>query len=105
MSNQTNSNSFAQAFLPGLILGLVIGAAAGAFLPDLLGGNKIPAASGHATPGQAPTERDGQPVPTQEEIDQMIDDAQDGVDDAAEAVEDAVTNPPVEVPTTPPNPA
>ncbi len=40
-SNTSNASaqprdSFARAFLPGLILGLVIGAAAGAFLPDLL---------------------------------------------------------------------
>mgnify|MGYP006177684639 CR=1 FL=1 len=37
-TNKPNSGSFAQAFLPGLILGLVIGAVAGALLPDLLGG-------------------------------------------------------------------
>lgn len=74
-SNKSNSGSFAQAFLPGLILGLVIGAVAGAFLPDLLGGSKIPAPTGEFTP--APTDsRDGIPSqPTQEEVEQMIEDA------------------------------
>ncbi len=82
-SNKSNSGSFAQAFLPGLILGLVIGAVAGAFLPDLLGGSKIPAPTGEFTP--TPTDsRDGIPgQPTQEEVEQMIEDAAGQVEDAA----------------------
>lgn len=76
-SNKSNG-SFAQAFLPGLILGLVIGAVAGALLPDLLGGSKIPAPSGQVTPG-SPTDRDQ--IPTQDEAQGIIDDAAGQVGD------------------------
>jgi hypothetical protein len=88
-TNKPNSGSFAQAFLPGLILGLVIGAVAGALLPDLLGGSKIPAPTGEYTPNPD-ADRDGIPqMPTQDEAEQMIDDAAGG------AIEDpAATDPP-----------
>ncbi len=86
-SNKPNSGSFAQAFLPGLILGLVIGAVAGALLPDLLGGSKIPAPNGEYTPDPAAgadLERDGMPgMPTQDDAEQMIDDAAGTIEDPA----------------------
>lgn len=40
--NHGSNNSFSHAFLPGLILGLIVGAVAGAFLPDLMGGPRLP---------------------------------------------------------------
>ncbi len=57
----TSGDSFAKAFLPGLILGLVIGGAAGAFLPDLLSSRPTlptaPAPTGPRPPrDQAPKE-------------------------------------------------
>lgn len=84
-TNKPNSGSFAQAFLPGLILGLVIGAVAGALLPDLLGGSKIPAPTGEYTPNTNPdAERDAMPdmpdMPTQDDAEQMIDDAAGSLD-------------------------
>jgi hypothetical protein len=92
-TNKPNSGSFAQAFLPGLILGLVIGAVAGALLPDLLGGSKIPAPTGEYTPGTSPdADRDGMPdMPTQDEAEQMIDDAAGTIEDPA--VPDPAGNP------------
>lgn len=60
MSDTQKNSSFANAFIPGLILGLVIGAAAGAFLPDLLGGSNIPAPDTNAVPADRANEyRDG----------------------------------------------
>lgn len=60
MSDAQKNSSFANAFVPGLILGLVIGAAAGAFLPDLLGGSNIPTPDANAVPAdRTPEVRDG----------------------------------------------
>lgn len=90
MTDQDNasSGSFAHAFLPGLILGLVIGAAAGAFLPDLLGGAHIPAPTGAGSPAHT-DERDARErEPSPEEIQDMI----DGAVDEAEGV--VPTDPP-----------
>ena len=96
MSNaakNTHHGSFSHAFLPGLILGLVIGAVAGAFLPDFLGGNKIPPPTGDSVPGEVRTQ-DGEAPLTDDQIQDMIDDAQgaagDLIDDAGEAAEDLI---------------
>lgn len=87
MSNENaNTSSFSHAFLPGLILGLVIGAVAGAFLPDLMGGSKIPPPTHEGSPS-LPNERDGQPVPSQEEVDQATQDAIDAANEAANGAE------------------
>ena len=80
--DHATSGSFAHAFLPGLILGLVIGAVAGAFLPDLLGGNRIPAPATDATPAAAGDRDARDEMPSQEELQEMIDEA---VEDAQEA--------------------
>ena len=108
MSNENaNSNSsFSHAFLPGLILGLIIGAVAGAFLPDLLGGPKIPAATSSSHSGNTtPRDREGEPAMTDEQIQELIDEAenqtedviddmQGTIDDAAEEVENNLPTPP-----------
>lgn len=92
MSNNSNSNSsFSHAFLPGLILGLIVGSVAGAFLPDFLGGNKLPEfrAVGDGT-GHS---RDrGEEMSYDEETQKIIDDANDAgadvIDDLKEQAED-----------------
>jgi hypothetical protein len=71
-----HSGSFAQAFVPGLILGLVIGALAGAFLPDLFSGPSIPAPTGE--PGPAYEDRDrleGAAPITPEEAEEIVEPA------------------------------
>lgn len=89
MSNENTSGSFTHAFLPGLILGLVIGAAAGAFLPDIMGGSKIPADElGTHAPSAEPRDTEG--GPSEEDIQDLIDEAEQQTDDAADAVEDAI---------------
>lgn len=91
MPDDTNqTGSFTHAFLPGLILGLVVGAVGGAFLPDLLGGSRIPSASDAPHTGDIPTGpamRDGMPVGDQpgETIDDAADRASDAMDDAQDA--------------------
>ncbi len=53
--NRGSNNSFSHAFLPGLILGLIVGAVAGAFLPDFLGGPRLPDQTLSAQPdGESP---------------------------------------------------
>lgn len=99
--HHANSGSFAHAFIPGLILGLVIGAVAGAFLPDWIGGPKIPAPTGEVVPG-APMPREGERSRSSDEFDPMIEDADpdapnpDGTDTLDEAPPPAVprTTPP-----------
>jgi len=91
MSNAANDNhsgSFSHAFLPGLILGLVIGAVAGAFLPDFIGGSKIPTPSGEITPRDAGP-RDGETPMTEEDIQGLIDEAEDAAEDTADQAGDA----------------
>ncbi|MFK7884403.1 MAG: hypothetical protein AB8F26_09520 [Phycisphaerales bacterium] len=114
MSNENNSGSFSHAFLPGLILGLVIGAAAGAFLPDLMGGNRIPTAGsgGNHTPAE-PRDAEGS---SQEDIqgiideaekqageaaDDLADDAQGLLEDGAEKVEEVIDDVTESIPTPP----
>lgn len=93
-SNTKAPGSFAQAFLPGLILGLVIGAVAGAFLPDWFGGSNIPA--GEVTPGTpaTPGDRDGIPQDDRDAIDDLIEDQR-----PADPT-DPTDNPPAEIPPT-----
>ncbi|MEM9372538.1 MAG: hypothetical protein AAGA55_02745 [Planctomycetota bacterium] len=92
-----HNGSFSHAFLPGLILGLVIGAVAGAFLPDWMGGSKIPAPDAEVDPS-VPATRDGEAVPTDEQIQEIVDDAMEAggeaADDATEAAEDAIPSAP-----------
>lgn len=111
MSDASNNNgSFSHAFLPGLILGLVLGAVAGAFLPDFMGGSKIPAATGVVDPTQ-PATRDGQTPASDDDLQELIDEAEgaagDVIDDATDAagdlIEDAKEAIPTELPTTPPS--
>lgn len=91
MSDSSNStspsnNSFSHAFLPGLILGLIIGAVAGAFLPDWLGGPKLPAQRGEMGDLSQPldhgmeSDRDS----LSEEDQQIIDDAMNEIEDEAD---------------------
>lgn len=109
-ASNNNSGSFSHAFLPGLILGLVIGAGAGAFLPDLMGGNRIPTPTGETDPN-APATRDGQDPMTDDQIQEIIDDAEgtaeDLIDDATNAAEDLIDDAedalPSDVPSTPPS--
>lgn len=92
----SDSGSFSRAFLPGLILGLVVGGLCGAVLPDLLGGRTPAGMGSHTGTGEVDTsERDRPSEP-------VVDDATntdtapdtgaatDAVDGAADAVRDAV---------------
>lgn len=86
MSNNSNSspnNSFSHAFLPGLILGLIVGAVAGAFLPDFLGGPKIPAHTSGAGNGDGATHaRDRAHEGAGADLDEALEDAQQKLDEA-----------------------
>ncbi|MBL4697845.1 MAG: YtxH domain-containing protein [Phycisphaerales bacterium] len=91
-NNTADSNSsFSHAFLPGLILGLIVGAVAGAFLPDYLSGTKMPenrqvtSDGTHSNHGR--DERGGE---TQQDIDPMIDDANEAAGDAGETAGDMI---------------
>ena len=97
-----SGGTFTRAFLPGLILGLVVGGICGAVLPDLVGGSpKLAPPTGVPTHG----ERDERSGPSLEELKAQAEQAADQagerieegaeaagevVDDAADAVEDAV---------------
>ena len=94
---QSNS-SFSHAFLPGLILGLIVGGVAGAFLPDFLGGSKMPeikaSSPGHMDRGEHMDyeERGGEPVydeATQKIIDDAMNESHDAADEATEVIDDA----------------
>lgn len=79
-----SSGSFTHAFLPGLILGLVIGAVAGAFLPDWLGGSKIPAPAGD--PSAVYTDRDER-LPERDETGSPTGDQPDEDGDPADPID------------------
>ena len=106
-NNSADSNSsFSHAFLPGLILGLIVGAVAGAFLPDFLGGPKMPEnrqVTGDGT--HSDRGRDERGGETQEDIESMIDDANETagemIDDAANDLEEGAGDltPPSDLPT------
>lgn len=86
---QPSNNSFVNAFLPGLILGLIVGALAGAYLPDMMGGptlNVDPDNISHSEPGR--DLRDGE-TPVDENIEELVDEAQGHAEDLADEVEDA----------------
>ena len=91
MSDENHSGSFAHAFLPGLILGLVIGAVAGAFLPDWIGGSKIPAPTGEVTPGER-TERDGMPAVTEDDVQGMLEEADGAAEGTVDPADEDGTN-------------
>lgn len=95
-SNSQPSGSFTHAFLPGLILGLVIGAVAGAFLPDWLGGSKIPPPAGD--PSAVYTEREEYPADPDENAG-MTDEQPDETGDPAEPIDPE--NPPADEPQQP----
>ena len=80
--NASESSSFTRAFLPGLILGIVVGGLAGAYLPELL---SPPGTTGthseHSTGGE-PTGTFGQP--RDDEFRGVIDETQEALDDAAD---------------------
>jgi hypothetical protein len=64
-----SSNGFTTKFLPGLILGLVVGGLAGAFIPsamDAVSGPRVPAANGKAPPAVPVKDRDARPTPAPE---------------------------------------
>ena len=113
MSNNNSNSSFSHAFLPGLILGLIIGAVAGAFLPDFLGGNKLPAQR-VAGEGQVAGDRGERSTedPYAEEVENAMNQIEDATDDAIDEIEDAVDDAmnqdepvidPADLPTTPPS--
>jgi hypothetical protein len=93
--NQSNS-SFSHAFLPGLILGLIVGSVAGAFLPDFLGGSKMPeikaTGAGHADHDGDHEERGREPEydeETQKIIDDAMNESHDAADEATDVIDDA----------------
>lgn len=96
MSNgNTKNNSFSHAFLPGLILGLIIGAVAGAFLPDFLGGPKLPETTG--------TQHTGTHSGARDRDQELIDDGEDMIENAEETVDDAIDEAENNLPTDPPS--
>ena len=100
MSDTQKNSSFANAFVPGLILGLVIGAAAGAFLPDLLGGSNIPAPDANAVPADRANEyRDG--IDQAEELPEIDPETGLPIETPAEVPTDIPTDVPAEVPPAP----
>ena len=107
MSNgNTKNNSFSHAFLPGLILGLIIGAVAGAFLPDFLGGPKLPEATGtqHTGTHSGARDRDQQlPDDTEGMIDDMQEQGEDMMENAEDTIDDAMGGAENNLPTDPPS--
>ncbi len=102
MSDASNNNgSFSHAFLPGLILGLVLGAVAGAFLPDFMGGSNIPTPTGQVDPSQQPGARDGEAPMTGDEIQDIIDDAENAAGDVTEDASQTAEDPAEDTPETP----
>jgi len=107
MSDTNNSNSsFTHAFLPGLILGIIIGAVAATFIP-VATGPKIPTATGSHTPHADGPRDHGADQTGDEDLQDLIDEAQeqldDTVDDASGAIDDAVEDLQEDLPTTPPS--
>ncbi|HRQ73490.1 MAG TPA: hypothetical protein PLU35_10720 [Phycisphaerales bacterium] len=67
-----SQGGFAKAFLPGLVLGLIIGAFAGAVIPPMLSGPPAPA-PGTTGPATTPRDREEQPVaPAVEEPEEEV---------------------------------
>lgn len=92
-SNSDASGAFTRAFLPGLILGLVVGGLAGAFLPDILGSKSLSPIE--RDPNATPQSREGEGAslltPEQQDaLDQAREDAEGMVDDATEAAEGVI---------------
>lgn len=107
MSNgNTKNNSFSHAFLPGLILGLIIGAVAGAFLPDFLGGPKLPETTGtqHTGSHSGARDRDQELIDDGENmIDDMQEQGEDMLENAEDTVDDAIDEAENNLPTNPPS--
>lgn len=90
MSESTNAQSanggFAKAFLPGLIIGLVIGSVGGAFLAPIIADGSGPAAQierSRAEAAKAPPAPPGA-------LEQAADNAQQGLEQAASETQKAV---------------
>ena len=91
MSEQQSGNGgFAKAFVPGLGLGLVIGAFVGATLPPILSGKKLPAPNPNAVSG--PREREEFPAPAEDPAAEAP--GEDGVPAGEEPVEEQPEQPP-----------
>lgn len=91
-ANATNaSSSFTRAFLPGLILGLVIGGLAGAFLPDLMGGPKLDRSHPHGDgSGVQHGEREEMPGHLDERLDSLQQEAGQAADELGKAAQDGL---------------
>jgi len=86
-----SGSSFTRAFLPGLILGLVVGGLAGAFLPDWVGGPKLDRSKVVAHEGPyAPREGEGEAAAADEDLQKLIDEAKQETEQAGDAVEEGV---------------
>lgn len=101
-ASSSKNSSFSHAFLPGLILGIIIGAVAATFLP-VLTGPKIPQGNGVATtPGannNLPRDHAEDGLVPEEDIEALIEEAEqnaeDMIDDAAEDLQENLpTDPP-----------
>ena len=106
--NASSSNSsFSHAFLPGLILGIIIGAVAATFLP-VLTGPKIPQNSGASTTAGTNQDlprdhRDDGHAP-EEDIQALIDEAEQNAEEVIdEAAENLPEDLPTDLPTDPPS--
>ncbi len=91
--NNDAGGAFTRAFLPGLILGLVVGGLAGAFLPDILGSKSISPIE--RDPNSAPMPREGEEEPLltpeqQEALDNAREGAESLIDDASDTAEEVV---------------
>lgn len=91
-NSNNNNSSFSHAFLPGLILGIIVGAVAATFLP-VLTGPKIPASNpSEATVGDSTPHDRVDDSMSDEELQKLIDEAEEQLEDAAEAGEDAIND-------------
>lgn len=97
-ASSSNNSSFSHAFLPGLILGIIIGAVAATFLP-VLTGPKIPQGNGVATtPGtnnNLPRDHAEDGLAPEEDIQALIEEAEQNAEDTAEDLQENLpTDPP-----------
>ncbi|MFG0307332.1 MAG: hypothetical protein ACF8Q5_14085 [Phycisphaerales bacterium JB040] len=81
------SSSFTRAFLPGLILGLVVGGLCGAVLPELVSGPGTVEPGAHD--GQTTTSGPREQGEYQQGADSASEAAQDAANNATEAAQDA----------------
>jgi|GEM_PF-1140906 len=97
-STPQDSSSFTRAFLPGLILGLVVGGLCGAVLPELVSGPGT-VEVGNQERGITTTPRgpEGPDDGVPDEFDEATEALEDAASDAGEAAQDAADDQPATI--------